>query len=130
MLCRNEGNKTLKYNHGQKSLKVPFIIYADLEYLLEKIHSRQNNPRKSYTEKKAKHMLSGYSCITCCSFDASKNEHRYYREKNCMEMFCKDLRDQVMKIINYEKKEVISLTNKENESYEKQKVCHICKKRI
>ena len=26
------------------------------------------------------------------------------------------------------KKEIIPLTNKENESYEKQKVCHICKK--
>ena len=35
----NEDNKTLKYNYGEKSLKAPFIIYADLECLLEKIHS-------------------------------------------------------------------------------------------
>ena len=26
-----EGNKILKYNHGEKSMKVPFIIYDDLE---------------------------------------------------------------------------------------------------
>ena len=45
-----------------------------------------------------------------------------------MEMFYKYLRDQAIKIINYEKKEMIPLTDKENESYEKQKVCHICKK--
>ena len=32
-----EDNKILKYNHGEKSLKVPFIIYAELESLLEKI---------------------------------------------------------------------------------------------
>ena len=32
----NENNKILKYNSGEKSLKVPFIIYADLECLLEK----------------------------------------------------------------------------------------------
>ena len=32
----NECNKILKYNYGEKSLKAPFIIYADLEYLLEK----------------------------------------------------------------------------------------------
>ena len=31
-----EDNKILKYNHGQKSKKVLFIIYADLESLLEK----------------------------------------------------------------------------------------------
>ena len=30
-----EHNKILKYNQGEKSMKVPFIIYADLESLLE-----------------------------------------------------------------------------------------------
>ena len=48
----NEENKILKYNYGEESLKVPAIIYADLECLLEKMHSCQNNPEKSYTEKK------------------------------------------------------------------------------
>ena len=48
----NEDNKILKYNYGEKSLKAPFIIYADLECLLEKMHSCQNNLEKSYTEKK------------------------------------------------------------------------------
>ena len=32
----NEDNKILKYNHGEKSMKVPLIIYADLESLLKK----------------------------------------------------------------------------------------------
>ena len=43
MLCREEDNKMLKYGHGEKSLKVPFIIYADLKYLLEKIITHINN---------------------------------------------------------------------------------------
>ena len=43
-------------------------------------------------------------------------------------MFCKDLKDQTMKIIDYEKKEIIPLPNEEKESYKKQKVCYICKK--
>ena len=29
-------NNIIKYNHGEKSIKVPFIIYADLECLLDK----------------------------------------------------------------------------------------------
>ena len=33
-----------------------------------------------------------------------------------------------MKIIYYEKKEMILLTDEETKSYEKQKVCYICKK--
>ena len=44
-----------------------------------------------------------------------------------MKRFCKDLREHAMKIIDYEKK-MIPLTNGENKSYEKQKVCYICKK--
>ena len=31
----NEHNKLLKYHGGKKSMKAPFIIYVDLEYLLE-----------------------------------------------------------------------------------------------
>ena len=73
-------------------------------------------------------MPSGYSWVTRCSFDKSKNEWSYYRVKNCMEMFGKDLKNQAMKIINYEKKKVISLTNEDTESDEKQKICCICKK--
>ena len=33
---RNEDNKILKYNHGEKSMRAPFVIYAGLESLLEK----------------------------------------------------------------------------------------------
>ena len=74
------------------------------ESLLEKIHLCQNNSKMSYTKKKVKHTPSGYSWFTCCSYDASKNELGYYREKNCMEKFCKDLRENAVRIINYKKK--------------------------
>ena len=36
-----------------------------------------------------------------------------------MEKFCKDFKKHVTKIINYEKKEMIPLTDKENKSYKK-----------
>ena len=45
-----------------------------------------------------------------------------------MERFCKDLKKHATRIINYEKKEMISLTDKENKFYEKQKVCYVWKK--
>ena len=47
----NEDNKILKCNHGEKSMKVPFIIYADLESLLEKMSTCHNNPKNSSTTK-------------------------------------------------------------------------------
>ena len=48
-------NNTLKYNHSEKSLKVRFTVYDDLECLLIKQQSCQNNPNESYTERKFMH---------------------------------------------------------------------------
>ena len=39
-----KNNNTIKYNHGEKSMKLPFVIYADLECLLEKMSTCINNP--------------------------------------------------------------------------------------
>ena len=94
----------------------------------KKMQYCQNNPENSYTEKKAKHKPSGYAWCSICSFDDTKNRHYFYRRKDCIEKFCKNLKELGMEIINFEEKEIIPLTNKEIKSYEKQKVCHICKK--
>ena len=64
-----KNNKILKYSYGEKSIKAPFIIYADLEYLLEKVSICHNNPEKSSTTKINKYTPSGYSLFTQFSFD-------------------------------------------------------------
>ena len=83
-----KNKKILKYNHGEKSMKAPFIIYADLEPLLEKVNTCHNNPEKSSTTKINKYSPSGYSLFTRCSFDTTKSKLNYYRDKNCMKNFC------------------------------------------
>ena len=47
-----------------------------------------------------------------------------------MENVCKDLREHAMRIVNYEKKEMIPLSDEENKSYEKQNVYYILKKNL
>ena len=120
-----EYNKTLKYNEGEKSIRLPFIIIV---CLLEKMNTCHNNPEKSSTTKVNKHTPSGYSLFTHCSFDTTKNKLDYYRGKNCVKNFFLDLRKHATKIINYEKKEMIPLTKKEEKKHNKQEVCYICKK--
>ena len=46
-----------------------------------------------------------------------------------MRRFCKDLKEHATKIIDFENKEMIPLTDEENKSYKKHKVCYICKKK-
>ena len=78
-ICKNQdychvempikGNNTIKCNHREKSIKMPFTIYADLECSLEKMSTCQYNPNNSSTTKINKHTPSGYSIFTHCSFD-------------------------------------------------------------
>ena len=103
-------------------LKVPFIIYADLESLLKKEPSCQNNPKNSYTQRKAKHKPSGYSLSLICSFDETKNRRKFYRRKDCIENFCIDLKELATEIINYKEEEMTTLTSDEVTLYKSQKV--------
>ena len=121
-------NNITKYNHREKSMKVSFIMYADLECLLENMSTCINNPNESSTTKIYKHTPSGYSIFTSCPFDESKNKLNYYRGKDCMKKFCKDLKKHAARIINHEKKKIIPLKKEEKINYNDQKVCYIYKK--
>ena len=101
--------KILKYNPGEKSLKAPFAIYLDLECLLKKEQSCQNNPEKSYTEKKARHEPSGWAMFTRCSFDKKENKLNYYRGKDFIEKLGKKLKEHAMKITTKKKNDTIDL---------------------
>ena len=87
-----EYKRILKYNHGEKSLKAPAIIYSIIYY------------------------------------NSAENKLDFYKGEDCIERSCKDLREHALKIINNEKYETIPLTDEENKSYGKQKVCYISKK--
>ena len=63
-----------------------------------------NNPKKSSATKINENTPSGYSLFMHCLFDATKNQLYCYRDKDCMKMFCLDLRKHAAKIINYEKR--------------------------
>ena len=70
-----EDSKILELNHYQKSDKAPFIIYPDLECLIEKIDACQNNPESSSTTKLSEHIPSVFSMSTISSFRSTENKH-------------------------------------------------------
>ena len=125
-ICDAENN-ILQRKPGKKSLKHAFVIYADLECLLLKINTC-NNDNKSYTTTKALHKPLEYSLLTSCSFDKSENKQTYYRGRHCMKRFCDDLKKHVTRITNYEMKPMNLLTEDEKESHENQQLCHISDK--
>ena len=104
-----KGKNILKYSPGDKSLKFSVLIYADLECLLKKKQPRQNNPKNSYRQRKAKDKPSGNSLSLNCSFDETKNRRKFYRRKDCIKKFSNDLKELVTEIISYKEKEMTSL---------------------
>ena len=55
-----EDAKILEFNHYKKSDKAPFIIYADLECLIERTDGCKNNPGNSSTANLSEHIPSGF----------------------------------------------------------------------
>ena len=139
-VCENHGycyvempekyNKILKYNQGEKSMRTPFVIYADLECLLDKMSTCHNDPEKSSTTKINKHISTGYSLFTRSSFDTIENKLDYYRDEDFMNKFCEDLKKHATRIINYGKKEMIPLIKKKEKKHNKQKKKLYIQKRI
>ena len=99
----NEENNILKCNHGEKSMKFPFTICGNFESILEEISTCGNYPKKSSAIKISKHTTSGFYLFTYCSFDKTKNKLYYYRDKDCMKVFYKILREHVERIIRWKK---------------------------
>ena len=112
----------LKYNYGGKSMKILFAIYADTQSLFKRIDTCHNDPKKSSTAKRNKNNASGYSLITRRSFNSNKCEHFIAKKFDYyMKNFCKDLREHVMKMTNFERLKLLPLAKKEIKSYHKQK---------
>ena len=57
--------------------------------------------------------------FTCCLFGAKENKLDSYRGKDCTKKFCENLRERVLRIINYEKKKIIPLTKEERKVHRK-----------
>ena len=106
----SEDTKILELNQYQKFDKAPFIIYADLECLIEKTDRCQNNPENSFTTKVYECISSVFSMFTVSSFKDIENNHDVYRGKDYMKKFCESLREHAKKIICFNKKKMTLLT--------------------
>ena len=63
-----------------------------------------------------------------------KNVHLIKKKINVIlteeEKLCKKLKEIAMEIINYKKREIIPLNQEENNSYNEQEICYICKEKF
>ena len=56
----SEEDKWLRFSDVSKQLKVPYVVYADFECILERRYGCQPNPDRSSTVRLAKHILARF----------------------------------------------------------------------
>ena len=96
----SQDTKILEFNQYQKFDKAPFIIYADLECLKEKVDGCKNNLKSSFITKDGTKILNQVFQF----LQYIENKYDVYRCNNWMKKFCEFLRELTMKIINFKKK--------------------------
>ena len=79
-----EGKNLRKYNSGEISLRFANTFYLDLECILVKQDSCENNPNRTYTEKKNKRKKACACRICTRSLFFDKNKNIQYTGKSPM----------------------------------------------
>ena len=79
----------IKYLPEEKPLKVPFIVYGDLECLLKKLPPCRNNSENSYTEKKLSINLQDMHSVQYARLIMQKTDAIFIGEKIALKSFVK-----------------------------------------
>ena len=79
--------------------------------MIKEIDGCKNSFKKASTTKVGEHISCGYSMSTIWIFDGIDNKHDVCTGEDCTKKFCGSVRECTMKMIIFEKKKIIPLTN-------------------
>lgn len=126
IILPRKDNAVLKFQNYYKKERVPFVIYADFESILEKVE----NSTQANTTKINKHTPISVGLYFKCAYDDSLSYFKSYRGLDCQQWFTKQLlqiAEDVEPVFNY----VVpmnDLTAAEKFYFENSPNCHICEK--
>ena len=96
-----EEDKWLSYVDGSKSLRAPFVIYADTECVLEPIQGCDGNPDSAFTRTVNRHVGCRAASLTVFAHGELQKSTDLHRGKDSIKDWCKSLKNQVEKAIKY-----------------------------
>ena len=122
---------SISFIHHNRSIKVPFVIYADFEAFTKEIQTIPQNNKVSFTQKYQHHQPSGFCYkivgqnIERCVLFRAKDKNEDVSQK-FIEMLETDIK-KIYKQFNFSKK-MLPLTKKEQSDFENAKICWIYQK--
>ena len=121
---------TIEFKDGQNQFKVPPIMYADFESILEPMDSVEpGSPNQPYTNEVNQHTPSGWCLYSKFAYGDVDNPLRTYRGKDCIETFCNYIKGEAHRLYHmFPKLPMGPLTKKQWKKYKRSTKCHICYK--
>ncbi|XP_020298532.1 uncharacterized protein LOC109862801 [Pseudomyrmex gracilis] len=118
-----EGKNRLKFENYNNKERVPMVVYADLECVLEKQNEKQDT---SSAHKYQRHSLFSIGYYASCEhIDIG---YKFYRGENCVQWFVSELHDLAKraKTLFAANVPMANLTLAEIERFKNAKCCHVC----
>ena len=117
----------VKYSDGQYQFKVPFMMCADFESILEPIQGVSNNPNVPSTRVVNVHTPSGWCVYSKFSYGDVTNPLTQYRGSDCVEKFCEHIISEAKQLYNsFPECPMVPLTKSQLKEYKRDIKCHIC----
>ena len=126
ILLPSEKDKWLKFRNPTNKERLPFIVYADLECVLQKTQSNMEQESTSY--KYQHHQVFSIGYYVQCSFDDTLSVYRFRRDPDCVTWFTKQLEELSHNVKTRLSANVpmIPLSKEQWEVYRNATRCHIC----
>ena len=117
----------IEYSDGQFQFKVPFIMYADFESILEPIQGPGNNPSMSSVRRVNVHTPSGWCVYSMFAYLSVTNPLKSYRGKDCVRKFCEHIIAEAQCLYeSFPEKPMEPLTKSQLKEYKSVTKCHFC----
>ena len=126
----------LKFKNFNRSMRVPFVIYADFECYTEKISTGYPDESRSFTNQYQHHKPSGYCYLIKCFNDELMEPKlvQYTAEsvnEDVAEIFVNSIQREVTSIYKeFKSKKNIKMTRKDEVAFQNAETRHICDQKL
>ena len=121
---------TVEFKDGENQFRVPYIMYADFESILELMDPVEpGSPNQPYTNEVNHHTSSGWCVYSKFAYGDVDDPLRLYRGKDCIETFGNYIKGEAHRLFHmFPELPMDPLTKKQWKKYKRSTKCHICYK--
>ena len=125
-----EGENKMAFQNFYKQMKAPYVVYADFECIVKKIHTCEPDNKKSFTVKTEKQEPCGFSYVVVRSDGQTQGPYTY-RGEDAVYVFLRYLQEHEKEMReDMANNRPLVMTNEDWQKYRNAAECHICSKSL